>query len=271
MKLNYISNIKVILSFTLLLFLINIPVILKASLEIEGSLRHIHKGVKGEVYKGEIKIHNSDKTNQEVKIYQTDLLYNYKDFTFYDDPVTHSRSNANWVNYSPKTVIVKGEETVYIQYEITIPKADSIKGTFWSVLMVEGVNPINPDQAGQMNINTITRYAIQLITEINEIGIGKLEFLDPTLIEDNGKLFLAVDIINTGEHYIVPEVTIEFFDENGQSVKKLVAAKKGLFPTTSNRYRFSLEGLKSGITYQATIVAAGSDEDVFGLEYTLYF
>ncbi len=258
------------LFFTCILLSI-LPLLSIASIEVVGSLRHIHTGMQGEVYKGEIKIHNSDNIEQEVRIYQTDLLYNFEDFTFYDEPVTHNRSNAKWIQYSPKTVIVKGNETSYIQYEITIPQSDTIKGTYWSVLMVEGVIPIDPNQPGQLNISTVTRYAIQLITEIADKGIGKLEFLEPTLITEDEQLFLAIDIVNSGEHYIVPEVSIEFFDENGESIKKINAPKKGLFPTTSARFRFNLEGIESEKTYQTLIIAAGSDEDVFGLEYTLYF
>jgi len=247
------------------------PLFSIASIEIEGSLRHIHKGMQGDVYKGEIKIHNSDKFEQEVKIYQTELLYNYKDFTFYDEPVTHNRSNANWIKYSPKTVIVKGEQTIYIQYEISIPKGDTLKGTYWSVLMVEGVIPIDPHQPGELNISTVTRYAVQLITEIADKGVGELKFLEPTLVTEGDKLFLAIDIENTGDHYIVPEVSIELFDEEGQSVKVIKASKKGLFLTTSSRFRFNLEGIESEKTYKTVIVAAGSEEDVFGLEYTLFF
>lgn len=263
MKLNKTLFVIILLSI--------IPLISIASIEIEGSLRHIHKGIQGENYKGEIKIFNSDKVDQEVKVYQTDLLYNYEGLTFYEDPITHKRSNAGWIKYSPKTVIVKAGETIYIQYEISIPNADTIKGTYWSVIMVEGVNQIDPDQVGQMNINTVTRYAVQMITEIENIGIGKLEFLEPILIKEDSSLFLAVDIVNKGDHYIVPNVTIEFFNEKGESVKKVTASKKGLFPSTSNRYRFNLEGIEGEITYQTTIIAAGDDEDVFGLEYTLFF
>ncbi len=248
-----------------------IPVFANASIEVVGSLRHIHQGEKGDSYKGEIKIQNSGTENQEVRIYQTDLLYNYEDFTYYNDPVSHKRSNANWLEYSPKTTIVAGNSTIYIQYEVTIPSNDTIIGTYWSVLMVEGVNPIDPAEEGQFNINTVTRYAIQVITEINDPGIGKLEFMDPILIKEGDHLFLAVDIINRGDHYIVPEVSMELFDETGTSIKVLMAAKKGLFPTTSARYRFDLEGLESEKTYQTVIVAAGEGEDVFGLEYTLFF
>ena len=254
------------------LFLVALfPFLSSASIEVVGSLRHINKGVQGDVYKGEIKIQNSGEIDQEVKIYQTDLLYNFEDFTFYNDPVSHNRSNANWIEYSPKTTIVKANTDMYIQYEVTIPEGDTILGTYWSVLMIEGVTPIDPAQEGEFNINTVTRYAIQLVTEIEDNGEGKLEFQDPILISEGDLLFLAVDIVNSGDHYIVPDVSIELFDESGQSVKVILAPKKGLFPTTSARYRFNLEGIEGEKTYQTVIVAAGEDEDVFGLEYTLYF
>jgi len=242
-----------------------------ASIEVVGSLRHVHKGMRGDVYKGEIKINNSGDNDQEVRIYQTDLLYNYEDYTFYDDPVTHGRSNANWINFSPKTVIVKAKENVYVQYEVTIPKGDTIFGTYWSVLMVEGVIPIDPHQPGQLNISTVTRYAIQMVTEIDEQGEGKLEFMDPSLITEEDKVFLAVDIVNMGDHYIAPEVSIELFNEAGESVKLIKAPKKGLYPTTSSRFRFDLEGIESGKTYETLIIATGQDEEAFGLEYTLHF
>ena len=247
------------------------PLLSTASIEVVGSLRHINKGIQGDIYKGEIKIQNSGDTDQEIKIYQTDLLYNYEDFTFYNDPVSHNRSNANWIEYSPKTTIVKANTVMYIQYEISIPKDDTIAGTYWSVLMVEGVIPIDPAQEGQFNINTVTRYAIQLVTEIEDKGEGKLEFLDPVLISEGDHLFLAVDIVNSGDHYIVPDVSIELFDESGKSIKTIFATKKGLFPTTSARYRFNLEGIKGEKTYQTVIIAAGDEDDVFGLEYTLFF
>ncbi len=242
-----------------------------ASIEVVGSLRHITKAGSGDVYKGEIKVQNSGDKDQEIKVYQTDLFYNNEDYTYYNEPVSHNRSNANWIEYSPKTTIVSANSTLFIQYQITVPDEDSLAGTYWSILMVEGVNPIDPTMEGQFNINTVTRYAIQLITEIRESGLGKLEFLDPSLVREGNELFLAVDIINTGDHYISPDVSIELFDDKGESVKVIHAPKKGLFPGTSARYRFNLEGIADEKTYQTIIIAAGEGEDVFGLEYTLYF
>lgn len=252
-----------------LLFIFNIGIF--ASVEVIGSLKRSHKGNQGDVFKGEIQIQNSDDTDQEVRIYQTDLLYNFKGLTMYDENETHSRSNKIWISFSPKSVILKAHESRYIQYEITIPDADSIMGTYWSVLMVEAVNSIDPNQEGELNINTITRYAIQIVTEAADSGTGLLKFLEPTLISEEEKLFLAIDMVNEGQHYISPEVSMEIFDENGESVRLIKAPRKGLYPTTSVRFRLDLEGLKAEQTYKCLIIAAGKEEDVFGLEYTLYF
>ncbi len=247
------------------------PLTTYGSIEVLGSLKHIHNGKPGEIIKGEIKIQNSDENDQEIKVYQSDLLFNYQEYTFYDEPVSHARSSARWIQFSPKSVIVKGKEVRFIQYEITIPPADSLRGTYWSVLMVEGVDPIDPNQKGDLNIRTVTRYAIQIVTEIADKGIGSLKFLEPTLITEGTKLFLAVDLVNNGDHYIAPDVSIELFDDKGASIKVISAQKKGMYPLTSTRFRLDLEGLPGQKTYQAIIIAAGQENDVFGLEYTLFF
>jgi len=176
------------------------------------------------------------------------------------------------MQYSPKTVILKSKESRNIDYEITVPKNDSIDGTFWSVIMVEGVTPIDPNQTGDLSIRTVTRYAVQIVNELSNKGRGSLKFDEPTLIKgEDKKLFLAIDLTNDGDHYISPEVSIELYDENGTSVKTITAPKRGLYPSTSTRFKLDLEGLPSKKTYTAMIVAAGADNDVFGLEYTLYF
>lgn len=263
-------NKKLILSVFSLLF---IPISMFASVEVIGSLKQVFSSNPGETVKGQIKIQNNDPTDQEVRIYQTDYLFNYQEQTFYEEPGSHKRSNAKWIQYSPKTVVLKSKEARNIEFEITVPKGDSIFGSFWSVIMVEGVEAIDPNQKGDLSIRTATRYAVQVVSEINNKGLGLLKFMDPTLVrsEDGKKLYLAVDLSNQGEHYIAPEVSIELYDQDGNLAKKIIAPKRGLYPTTSARFKLDLEGVPSKKTYTAMIVAAGSDDDVFGLEYTLYF
>lgn len=243
-----------------------------ASVEVVGSLRQSFTGNPGETIKGTIQIQNSDEAQQEVRIYQTDLLYNSQDQTFYDVPGTNKRTNANWMQYSPKTVVLNSKEARNIEFEIQIPASDTLKGTYWSIIMIEGVSPIDPNQTGDLNIRTVTRYAVQIITEMNNKGTGLLKFLPPTLIRAEDKsLSLGIDIENNGDHYISPELKMELYDEAGELVKTITASKKGLYPTTSTRFKLDLDGLPAKKTYNAMIVAAGQDDDVFGLEYTLYF
>ena len=246
-----------------------------ASVEVMGSLKHTFVCAPGQTVSGQIRVQNSDATDQEVRIYQTDYMYNYQDQTFYEEPGIangNKRSNASWVDYSPKTVILKGKESRNVDFQIKVPANDSLKGTYWSVIMVEGVSPIDPNQTGQLNIRTVTRYAVQLVSEIANRGEGKLVFMPPTLIKGEDKsLFLAIDLLNEGDLYISPELSMELFDEEGNLAKKLTLERKGIYPKASARYRFNLEGIPSKKTYTAMIVAAGQDDDVFGLEYTLYF
>lgn len=266
-------NIRAFVSLSLSLFFVSITC--DASVEVIGSLRHAFTCSPGQTVSGQIRIQNSDPIDQEVRVYQTDYLYNYLDQTFYDEPGVENgnkRTNAAWVDYSPKTVILKGKESINIDYQITVPAIDTINGTYWSIIMVEGVDPIDPTQTGQLNIRTVTRYAVQLVNEVTNRGEGKLTFMEPTLIRpDTSTLFLAVDLLNEGDRYISPELNMELYDDEGTLVKKLSLDRKGLYPQTSVRFRFNLEGIPSKKTYTAMIIAAGQDDDVFGLEYTLYF
>ena len=245
--------------FTYLLISL-LPVVSMASIEVVGSMRHTHTGMQGDVYKGEIKIHNSAEIDQEVKIYQKDLLNNY-------DSISYDRSNATWIQYGPGNVLLKGNETIFVQYEVTIPQLDSINGIYRSILMVEGVKPIDPLQSGQMNSITINHHAVQVVTEIEDESIGELEFLGISFITEGEKLFLAVDILNKDSHFFVMEASIELFNESGQSIKVIKAHKKGLLPTTSARYRFDLEAIESEETYQTLIISAGRERVKMYLDY----
>lgn len=248
-----------------------LPLCSFSAVEILGSTIHKYTGSPGDVYTGTIKIHNPSDFNQEVKIYPTDYLFNYKGQSFYDKPVSHKRSNADWIEFSPKFIILKAKETQYIQYKIKIPQNDSLSGTYWSVLMVEGVNPVNTNPNDQLNISTSTRFANQIITNLTNRGIGKLRFMQPTLTTEGDILFFDVAMENTGDRVISPNVTVEFFDETGKSVKTFEAPKNGMYPTTSALFRFHIEGIQDKKTYQVLIIADGGNDDVFGLEMTLDF
>jgi len=247
-----------------------LPFYASAGFEVVGSLINKHSAHKGESYSAKIQIHNTGDNEQEVRIYQRDYLFDYTGASVYNEPVSHKRSNAAWIQYSPKTIILNGKETQDVLFEVTVPAADTLVGTYWSVLMIEGVKKLEPNTRGQLNINTSIRYAVQIITNIGQTGTGALEFRKPGLIKEGGKTFFDVVLLNTGERLISPEFSMELFDmTTGESVKVIRIPKNGMYPTTSVKCRFPLEGIPAKKTYQAVIVADGSGDDVFGLEYTL--
>lgn len=91
-----------------------------ASVEVIGSLKQSFTSNPGDVAKGQIIIQNSEETDQEVRIYQTDMLYNYQDQTFYDEIGSNKKTNGNWIQYSPKTVLLKAKETRNIDFELSL-------------------------------------------------------------------------------------------------------------------------------------------------------
>ena len=247
-----------------------LPFYANASFEVMGSLIYKYSAQKGEKYSTVLKVHNTGDSDQAIRIYQHDYLYDHEGTSFYNEPGSHKRSNAPWTQYGPKTLLLRGKETQDVQFEITVPDNDSVVGTYWSVLMVEGVSQLDPNAKGQLNINTSIRYAIQFVTNIGQTGTGQLEFQKPGIVAEGDKLFFDFILLNTGERLISPDVSMELFDAaTGKSVKVIKAPKKGMYPTTSTKWRFPLEGLPPKKTYQAVIVADGSGDDVFGLEYTL--
>ena len=246
------------------------PFCANAGFEVVGSLINKYSAQKGETYSAKIKIHNTGDKEQEIRVYQRDYLFNYTGASFYNEPGTHKRSNAAWIQYSPKTIILKGKEMQDVLFEVTVPQNDTLEGTYWSVLMVEGVSQLKPSTKGQLNINTSIRYAIQIITNIGQTGTGALEFQKPGIVTEDDKTFFDVVLLNTGERLISPEVSMELFDAtSGESVKVIKVPKNGMYPTTSTKCRFPLEGIPTRKTYLAIIVADGTGNDVFGLEYTL--
>lgn len=260
---------KIVLLFLVFIVLGIFPLLSVAAVEVIGNLVDKHTGISGDTYTGTIKIYNSADTDQEVKVYASDYSFNYKGNSFYDEAGSNSRSNAYWIQFSPKFTVLKAKETQYIQYEVKIPMNDSLTGTYWSVLMIEGAKPINTDKKGQLNISSSTRFAFQVVTNIADTGIGDLHYMQPTVITEMDKTYLDVVLENTGERLISPLVTAEFFNEEGTSVRVLQAPKNGMYPTTSASFRFNLEGIETKKTYQVVIVADGGNDDVFGLELPL--
>jgi hypothetical protein len=253
--------------------------IASGQVSVIGELSQEREARPGETYSGAILIRNDTNEPQEAKIYQTDYLFHYSGTNNYGDPGSHPRSNAPWVAFSPAFVTLPPQGMTSINYTVTIPPAAAVElvGTYWSMLMVEGIPKGSPESSlpterkkAEMGITQTIRYGIQIATHIARTGTKNIRFVNAQLVskeEKDGRL-LQVDIENTGEVGIRPEVYVELFNEQGSSVGKFQGVRYRLYPATSVRQSIDLSSVLKG-TYKALVVVDAGGDDVFGAQYTL--
>jgi hypothetical protein len=234
-----------------------------ASIVVLNGLTHENQANPGETYRGTIQVQNASDKNKSVRIYQLDYWFSYTGESKHDPAGTLERSNANWITYNPQLLNLGPNETTTVNFEVAVP-ADSLAGTYWSVIMVEGIVP--PDttsKSGGVTINTAIRYAVQIVTIIGETGTSDLNFLGMDINRQEETPVLHVALENTGERMLRPELAVELFDEEGNSVGVLKGERRKTFPGTSVMITIKLEGIKPG-NYNGVLVADCDNDHVFG-------
>ena len=103
----------------------------------------------GQTYTGRIVIANTSATPQSVRLYQTDYTFKADGTSNFGDPHTTPRSNAAWITPQANRVTVPANSEITVPYSIKVPEADSLAGTYWSAIMVEGAETAPPPIAGR--------------------------------------------------------------------------------------------------------------------------
>jgi len=254
---------------TLLLLLIFPVLFSNASIVVLNGLTHENVAQKGESYRGTIQLQNTENSEKDVQVYLRDYWFSYTGESKHDPPGTMQRSNANWITFTPELMTLKPNEIATIDFEVNVPDNDSLKGTYWSVIMVEGIIP--PDttnyQSG-VTIRTAIRYAIQIVTTLGETGTSDLQFMGLERAKQNSADVINVVVGNTGERILKPEMSIELFDETGNSVGIFKAGRKKTFPDTTVKITLVLEGVKPG-NYTGVLVADCDEEHIYGTNLTI--
>jgi len=246
-----------------------LPLSVSATIMVLSDLTQEETVSPGGKYKGGIQLQNASGEVKSVRIYQTDYWFSHTGESRYDDPGTLERSNASWINVSELFMTLQPNEIRMVGYEVTVPAIDSLRGSYWSVLMVEGIQP--PDTSSLrtgMAIQTVMRYAIQIITHIGASGSSDLEFLNVGVTRQNNLPVIEVDIRNMGDRALRPAVSIDLFDSAGTLLGTIAAERKRIYPGTSARILLSLEGMTPG-SYSGVIIADCDEEHVFGANVNL--
>lgn len=261
---------KVIL---ILLALLGAATICHAGVSVVGSLARENTVVPGDRYEGDIMVRNNDEKPVEVRAYKKDYLFYADGRNLYNESGSTPRSNAAWLTVQPAQVTLPPMGTGMFHYTVQVPKGAELKGSYWSLLMVEPMAPpaVLPSQEKKkisVGLQTVIRYAIQIATDIGDSGEWKLAFRDKRLVMSGGKRVFELDIENTGERWLSPVVWIDLYNSAGTKVGRFESSQKRIYPGCSVRHQMDLTGVPAG-TYNALAVADNRDDHVFGGQYEI--
>lgn len=240
-----------------------------ASIVVLNGLTHENQVQPGESYRGTIQIQNTGTREKNVRVYIRDYWYSFSGESRHDEAGTMARSNANWISYNPELLILDSAEMATIDFEVKIPNNDSLRGTYWSVIMVEGITePDTSDFSQGVRVNTAIRYAIQIISNVGNNGKNDLLFLGMELVKQADENVLNVAVENTGEFILRPEMSLELFDDNGNTSGLIKAERRRALPGTSVLVSLSLKGIIPG-KYNGVLVADCGEDRLYGTNLSL--
>lgn len=250
------------------------PVAARAQIAVVGSTVEERVAAAGESYVGTVVVRNLTQQDQPVRIYQTDYLFFADGTSHFNDPGTSARSNAPWITPTVRSLLVPPQSEMTVTYTVTVPASDSLKGTYWSAIMVEGApNEASRSSGGrpQVGVGSVMRYAVQVATHIQASGSRKVSFANSRFVAnpDSTQSF-ELDVLNAGDRAYRPALWIEVYDGEG-ALKANARQERGLlYPGTSLRQTFTLGKLAPG-TYRAIVFADSGEDAVFASQFTIRF
>ncbi|ASK32759.1 hypothetical protein CEY12_12575 [Chryseobacterium sp. T16E-39] len=255
----------------ILIFFILPFVFLNASIVVLNGLTHSYKVENGQVYKGKIALQNTGSTSQNVKIFLQDFSYQSNGSIYYTTPHTNEKTNADWIKLNTTFLTLKAKEKTEVFYEITIPNNLTMAGSYWSVIIVEPVEDIKPSDSKQgVNITSIVRYAIQIITDYDSEKVKPdLKFESIKIDKEEGKRILKIAIANHGVIYCKSSASVEIYNrKSGEKVGTFSTQAMGLLPQTSKLFPIDISKMPPD-KYNAVIIATDEDENAFALNVEL--
>jgi hypothetical protein len=223
----------------------------------------------GSRYTGDIVISNPTREAQAVRIYQTDYRFLADGTSRFDDAGTSTRSNARWIAPQATRVTVPAGARITVPYAVSVPADTTLRGTYWSAVMVEGVTDPLVGASQQLAVGSVMRYAIQVATHIDASGERDVRFESPSAgLTPAGSAMLDLDVLNTGERGVRPGLSVEVYDADGKLRARARQQRGLLYPGTSLHQRFDLGALPAG-TYKAIVFADTGAEPVLATQYTI--
>jgi hypothetical protein len=172
---------------------------------------------------------------------------------------------------STTSLVAPPASDVTVAYSVKVPLADTLRGTYWSTVMVEGATEAPPavSTGSAVGLGMVVRYAVQVATHIQSSGSRKIHFADQHVErEQENTQSLHLTIENVGERAYRPLLWMEVYDGQGALQASAKQQRGLLYPGTSAKQKFSLSGLKPG-SYKAIVFADIGSDEVVAAQYKL--
>ncbi len=244
-----------------------------ANIRLISNLTHEYRALPGEKYSGKLVIANNGSETAVVKLYLKDYRFDAEGHTYFLQPGTIKRSNADWIKLSKNIISIPGKACKKIYYNVEIPCNNQITGTYWSMLMVEphcgeAQKPLSVNKDYMIGINQNFRYGIQIVADATNTAKNNLKFENPRITKKDEHYIFEVDFINKGERWLTPEVWLDIYNNKGEKINRYYGRKLRIYPTTSVCQQIELDNIKPG-SYKTVLIADNGDNAVFGSRYDL--
>lgn len=201
---------------------------------VEGDLTQRYEISPGEEKSGRIRLRNDSGKPMRYQIKQADWRFLYSGESHFDPPGTNPRSNAGWVRLSSSFLELPPGAAEDLYYTIKAPDSFTGKGAFWSLFLIEREEEERQPVSGGIAVKV--RYANLVLTSFDG-GEAQLRFLK---VGKDEKGFLRLDVENSGETFMEPELVLRLFDEKGAPLDPVTLPKEKILPGCSVRYRIDM-------------------------------
>lgn len=231
---------------------------------IVGPMSYEYTAKKGEQISCKVKVANNSKQTKEVKFTLYDYPITDGGVTHYPEAGSDERSNSSWVQMPSSKVAISASSVYEAEFKINLPKDTDVAGTYNCILMVEpAVSSVKLEDSDKASVRSILRYAIHLVTNIQDTGSYDLKVVDKWLEKKEEKSFYCVTLENTGTLRFRPNIHADFFTDKGEKKEEVNLNPMWLFPGKKRTYRFDVTEFEKG-SYHALVVVDQKGADFFG-------
>jgi len=249
------------ISFFFCIFLSNLVF---SNISVINGLTHTYTGTSGQVISGEVILVNGSSQEERVTFELSDAIFYCDAPRIFTNEETHPRSSNDWFKAELMDVVLNPKEKYVYRFTITIPNDQQIRGSFWTILMVNAEKPIKEEALTEsIGLNTKMRYAVGLLTHVNELDAVNLEFNDIQIVKKTEKTNSNLDIKLQNHSSFIEEtlLSLEVYDKNGVKVFEEKSTRKKIFPGACTDFNIDISSIPEG-DYECILIAESREEYV---------